>query len=76
VVVLVVPPIRHRLGDVKRPEIPLTYPSMFRLHGIGEGYWLTLRLYSPYWSEKTSRWLRRRIAGVLGARMKSRMIDR
>jgi hypothetical protein len=27
VVILVVPPIRTRLGDPKRPEIPLTYPS-------------------------------------------------
>ncbi len=30
VTVLVVPPIRRILGDGKRPEIPLTYPSMFR----------------------------------------------
>lgn len=27
VTVLTVPPIRRMLGDEKRPEIPLTYPS-------------------------------------------------
>jgi hypothetical protein len=27
VLVVAVPPIRTRLGDPKRPEIPLTYPS-------------------------------------------------
>lgn len=26
---VVVPPIRHRLGDPDAPPIPLTYPSMF-----------------------------------------------
>ena len=32
IVMFVVPPIRHRLGDPQRPQIPLTYPSMF-VHG-------------------------------------------
>jgi len=27
VLVVTVPPIRNRLGDPKRPEIPLSYPS-------------------------------------------------
>jgi hypothetical protein len=27
--ILTVPPIRMMLGDAKRPEIPLTYPSTF-----------------------------------------------
>ena len=31
VVILVVPPIRHRFGDPQRPQIPLTYPSTFVL---------------------------------------------
>lgn len=31
VMALTVPPIRRRLGDSQRPEIPLTYPSMHDL---------------------------------------------
>ena len=29
---VVVPPIRHRLGDPDAAPIPLTYPSMFFFH--------------------------------------------
>ncbi|KAI9711528.1 MAG: hypothetical protein M1820_002092 [Bogoriella megaspora] len=38
IMMVAVPPIRHRLGDPDRPQIPLTYPIPKGPRKIPEGY--------------------------------------
>ncbi|KAF2237936.1 hypothetical protein EV356DRAFT_529840 [Viridothelium virens] len=38
VVLAVVPPLRHRFGDLDRPQIPLTYPIPPGPRKVPEGY--------------------------------------